>query len=57
MVQVILMILVGRLHSHLVALHEELQREVEMMESSNEMLVGLHKDLKLRNYLEMLQVP
>lgn len=44
------MILVGRLHSQLVALHEELQREVEMMESSNEMLVGLHMDLKLRNY-------
>ena len=43
--------------SHLVALHEKPQQEAEMMKSSDEMMVGLHMDLKLHSYLGKLQVP
>lgn len=36
-------------------LHEKQQQEEEMAESLNEMMVDLHADLNVHNYLEKLQ--
>lgn len=41
--------------SYWAALQERQQQEAEMMKSLDEMMVDLHMDLKLHNYLEKLQ--